>query len=124
VQCKTVSVTETNKALDLASSTAIRNAQSAQDLLNKAAQKTFIDNQVLKLIKDTSFVAQQTIELTRSVEFNNKIKSLNSYGNMIGTMGAGGLVISSDMWIAFFDMVRGLNANVTANPTSTAVVKA
>lgn len=116
--------TEIKKTLDIVSSTAVRDAQSAQDLLNKAAQKLLIDKQVLKLVKDTSFVAQQTVELTRSVEFNNKIKSLNSYGNMIGTMGAGGLVISSDMWRAFFDMIRGLNANVTANPTSTSVVKA
>jgi len=117
-------VTETNKALDIASSTAVRDAQSAQDLKNKAAQKILIDNQVLKLQKDTAFVDEQRTQLGLSVTYNNKIKSLNSYGNMIGTMGAGGLVISSDMWSAFFNMVKGLNVDVSANPTDTTIVKA
>ena len=117
-------VTETNKALDIASSTAVRDAQSDQDLKNKAAQKILIDNQVLKLQKDTAFVDEQRTQLGLSVTYNNKIKSLNSYGNMIGTMGAGGLVISSDMWSAFFNMVKGLNVDVSANPTDTTIVKA
>jgi len=116
--------TESKKALDIASSTAVRDAQSAQDLKNKAAQKILIDNQVLKLQKDTAFVDEQRTQLGLSVTYNNKIKSLNSYGNMIGTMGAGGLVISSDMWSAFFNMVKGLNVDVSANPTDTTIIKA
>ena len=116
--------TETQKALDIVSTTAVRDAQSEQDLLNKAAQKTLIDNQVLKIIKDTAMTDEQRKQLILSVTYNNKIKALNSYGNMIGTMGAGGLVISSDMWSRFFTMVKGLNTDISSNPSDTTVVKA
>ena len=116
--------TEVKKALDIVSTTAVRDAQSEQDLLNKAAQKTLIDNQVLKIIKDTAMTDEQRKQLILSVTYNNKIKALNSYGNMIGTMGAGGLVISSDMWSTFFTMVKGLNTDISSNPSDTTVVKA
>ena len=101
--------TELNKALDIASSTAVRDAQSGQDLLNKEAQRQLLLKQALKLAADTLFTARQTFELSRSVEFNNQIKALDSYADMIGTMGAGGLVISGDMWDTFFALIKSLN---------------
>ena len=116
-------VTETNKALDIVSTTTVRNAHSAQDILNKQKQVELISQQVLKLTEDTAFVGEQKTQLTASVGFNNKLKTLNSYGNMIGTMGAGGLVISDDMWVVFFDMIKGLNSNVSGVPSNTTVVK-
>jgi len=115
--------TEVNKALDVISSTAVRDAQSAQDIINKQAQKILIDKQVLKLVEDTLFTAQQKAELIRSVDFNNKIKALDSYADMIGTMGAGGLIVSSNMWSTLFKMINDLN-NAATIPESTTVVKA
>jgi len=116
--------TEIKKALDIVSTTSVRDAQSAQDLLNKTAQKLLINQQVAKLVADTSFVGEQETQLSLSVGYNNSIKALTAYGNMIGTMGAGGLVISSDMWSTFFNMIQGLSANVSSNPNSTTVTKA
>ena len=115
--------TETKKALDVASTTASRDANSTVDVINKGKQGLIYDQQVLKLIADTAFVQKQTLELGNSVIFNNNIKALDSYADMIGTMGAGGLVISSDMWSKFFAMVHALNEN-GAVPTSTTIVKA
>ena len=115
-------VTETNKALDIISTTAVRNSNSNADIINKTKQGALLDKQVLKLISDTLFVEKQTLELGRSVEFNNNIKALDSYADMIGTMGAGGLVISTDMWTTLFEMISELNANGSI-PTSTTITK-
>lgn len=115
--------TEQKKMLDVISTTAVRDANSAVDVINKGKQGVLYDKQALKLIADTLFVEKQTLELGNSVLFNNNIKALDSYADMIGTMGAGGLVISSDMWSKFFAMVQSLNESgvAPANPT---VVKA
>ncbi|MDT8337578.1 MAG: hypothetical protein RQ763_00120 [Sulfurimonas sp.] len=114
--------TELKKALDIVSTTAVRNANSAADIINKTKQGVLLDKQALKLIVDTLFVEKQTLELGRSVEFNNNIKALDSYADMVGTMGAGGLVISSDMWTTLFAMINALNTNATV-PTSTTITK-
>lgn len=114
--------TELNKAIDVASTTAVRNSNSNADIINKTKQGVLLDKQALKLIVDTLFVEKQTLELGRSVEFNNNIKALDSYADMIGTMGAGGLVISSDMWSTLFAMIQVLNANGSI-PTSTTITK-
>jgi hypothetical protein len=86
-------------------------------------QQPVLDAQVAKTEADTSFVGTQETELSASVTFNNKIKALDSYSDMIGTMGAGSLVISEDMFTAFFNMVGALNGDMGANPASTVVSK-
>ena len=87
-------------------------------------QQPVLDAQVAKTEADTSFVGTQETELSASVIFNNKIKALDSYSDMIGTMGAGSLVISEDMFTAFFNMVGALNGDMGANPADTVVIKA
>jgi hypothetical protein len=77
-------------------------------------QQPMIDAQVAKTNADTSFVGTQETELSSSVDYNNKIKALDSYSDMIGTMGAGGITISTDMWTAYFEMVATLNGSVSA----------
>ena len=85
-------------------------------------QQPVIDAQVAKTNADTSFVGTQETELSASVGYNNKIKALDAYGDMIGTMGAGSLNISTDMWTTFFNMVYGLNTD-GAVPTDKTVTK-
>ena len=87
-------------------------------------QQPVLDAQVAKTNADTSFVGTQETELSASVIFNNKIKALDSYSDMIGTMGAGSLVISEDMFTAFFNMVGALNGDMGANPADTVIIKA
>jgi hypothetical protein len=86
-------------------------------------QQPVLDAQVAKTEADTSFVGTQETELSASVIFNNKIKALDSYSDMIGTMGAGSLVISEDMFTAFFNMVGALNGDMGANPVDTVITK-
>ena len=75
-----------------------------------------------KIDADVAFTTTQDTELTNSVLFNNKIKALDSYGDMIGTMGAGSLVISTDMWTTLFAMINDLNT-AGSIPSSTTVTK-
>ena len=86
-------------------------------------QQPVLDAQVLKTNADTSFVGTQETELVNSVTYNNKIKALDAYGDMIGTMGAGSLVISTDMFTSFFNMVGGLNSDMGTNPADTTITK-
>lgn len=71
-------------------------------------QEALLAAQIAKTNADKQFVDTQKAELVDSVEYNNKIKALDSYGDMIGTMGAGSLVISADMWTLYFNMIRDL----------------
>jgi hypothetical protein len=96
--------------------------QSMQLATTTVQQQPMLDAQIAKTEADTSFVGTQETELSNSVIFNNKIKALDSYGDMIGTMGAGSLVISTDMWTSFFAMVDDLNSS-SGIPTSTTVTK-
>lgn len=91
--------------------------------IEMSKQEVLLDEQEALLQAQTNLAAEQKNQLTNSVTYNNKIKALDSYGDMIGTMGAGGLVISSDMWTAFFNMVSGLNSDMGTNPASTTVTK-
>ena len=85
-------------------------------------QQPVLDAQIAKTSADTAFTSTQNTELSASVVYNNKIKALDSYGDMIGTMGAGSLSISTDMWTTFFGMVGGLNADASI-PANTDVEK-
>ncbi len=96
--------------------------QSMQLAVSTVQQQPMIEAQIAKTVADTSFVGTQETELSNSVIFNNKIKALDSYGDMIGTMGAGSLVISTDMWTSFFAMINDLNSS-SGIPTSTTVTK-
>ena len=86
-------------------------------------QQPVIDSQVAKTNADTSFVGTQETELSASVIYNNKIKALDAYGDMIGTMGAGSLTVSADMWTALFNMIGDLNSSMGTNPSNTTINK-
>ena len=103
-------LTEEKRTLDVAASTALKDEQKNFLLLQQTTETKRQD----KLVADTSFVDTQKAELIASVTWNNKIKALDSYADMIGTMGAGGLKISSAMWTKFFSMVQELHSSGTA----------
>jgi len=85
-------------------------------------QQPILDGQVAKTEADTGFVGTQELELGNSVIYNNKIKALDAYSDAIGTMGAGSLVISEDMWTKYFNMVQELNDAGTI-PAGTTITK-
>jgi len=97
--------------------------QSTMALATQSVQQQpVLDGQVAKTDADTAFVETQDTELSNSVTFNNMIKALDSYSDMIGTMGAGSLVVSTDMWTKYFEMVQVLNSSGDI-PASTTIDK-
>ena len=81
-----------------------------------------MDEQEELLVAQKELAQEQKTQLISSVTYNNKIKALDAYGDMIGTMGAGSLVISTDMWTTLFQMINDLNSSASI-PTSTTVSK-
>jgi len=77
--------------------------------------------QLIKVQAEGSYIDEQETQLINSVEFNNKIKSLDSLADTYGTFGAGGLTMSSDMWGTYFSIVNDLST--ASVPTSTTVTK-
>lgn len=96
--------------------------QTLQLATSTVQQQPVLDAQVSKTNADTAFTTTQDTELTNSVTYNNKIKALDSYSDMIGTMGAGSLTISTDMWSTYFSMVNDLNT-AGSIPASTTISK-
>jgi len=58
--------TEAKKALDIASSTSVRDAQSKQDLLNKASEKARIDEQTALITKQAESEAKKALDIASS----------------------------------------------------------
>jgi len=100
-----------------------------KDILLKDKDILLKDKQLGKLDAEIAFTNTQKDELIASVSWNNKIKSLDSYADMIGTMGAGGLKITTSMWTYFFNMVSNLHNGINSqtgltNPSDTTITKA
>lgn len=91
------------------------------EVANLTKQGTLIDNQVSKMIEDTLYVIAQKTSMLEQVEHNKIIKAMDSMGDMIGTIGAGGLVPSTSMFGVYFSLNQQLTS-VTA-PTSYSITK-
>jgi len=91
------------------------------EVANLTKQGTLIDGQVSKIIEDTLYVIAQKTSMLEQVEHNKIIKAMDSKGDMIGTIGAGGLVPSASMFGVYFSLNQQLT-NVTA-PTSYSITK-
>jgi len=74
-----------------------------------------------KVAADVDYVKEQEQQLINSVNYNNKIKALDSLSDTYGTFGAGGLTLSSDMWTTYFSIVEDLSGSTA--PSSTTVTK-
>lgn len=176
--------TEKKRALDIASQTAVRDAQSEKDLLLKDAQiETENKNQAIKdqqelaekiknggihynytyyvegdaevtagtkeigdiksktiatgdaksiyeIDKETKiaqigYTKAQEDALYQQLEDNRKIKVMNNVSSTYGTMGAGGLTVSSEAWTFYFQIAKNLieGTSTISIPTSTVITK-
>lgn len=66
------------------------------------------ENQADKILADKLNVEEQTIQLPRSVRYNNRIKGLDSLMDMMGTFGAGGLTFDDSQWTFMYDQLASL----------------
>lgn len=92
------------------------------EVANLTKQGTLIDGQVAKMTEDKLYVIAQKTSMLEQVTHNKIIKAMDSMGDMIGTLGAGGLVPNSTMFGVYFRLNKLLtNEN---EPTSYTVSKA
>lgn len=107
--------------LELKESILDRQQKRPVEVANLTKQGTLIDGQVSKIIEDTLYVIAQKTSMLEQVGHNKIIKAMDSMGDMIGTIGAGGLVPSASMFSVYFSLNQQLT-NVTA-PTSYSITK-
>lgn len=93
-----------------------------KEAANLTKQGNLLDKQVAKLEEDKNYVVSQRTSMLEQVQHNKIIKSMDSMGDMIGTLGAGGLVPNPAMFEVYFNMNKFLTN--TNNPTSYTVTKA
>lgn len=91
------------------------------EVANLTKQGTLIDKQVSKMIEDTLYVIAQKTSMLEQVEHNKIIKAMDSMGDMIGTIGAGGLVPSTSMFGVYFSLNQQLTS--VPAPTSYSITK-
>lgn len=99
-----------------------RQTRRPLEAANLTKQGNLLDKQVAKLEEDKNYVVSQRTSMLEQVQHNKIIKSMDSMGDMIGTLGAGGLVPNPTMFEVYFDMNKALT-NIK-NPTSYTVTKA
>lgn len=76
---------------------------------------------LLKTYAETDYIAEQETQLVNSVEYNNKIKVMETLGDTYGTAMAGGLTVSNDQWEVFYNLGSDVaNSDV---PTSISISK-
>lgn len=92
------------------------------EVANLTKQGALIDGQVSKINEDKLYVIAQKTSMLEQVGHNKIIKAMDSMADMIGTLGAGGLIPSSEMFKIYFT----LNKNLTTVdlPTNYNVTKA
>jgi phenylalanyl-tRNA synthetase alpha subunit len=71
--------------------------------------------QTKKTINEADFINEQRVQLIKGVLYNNKIKAMDSMGDMFGTLGAGGLAPTKEMWDTYFTLNRDLVYSVKRN---------
>jgi len=92
----------------------------ADEAANVAKQGQVLTEQINKLKADTSYVETQEAKLIEQVEHNKVIKAMDSMGDMIGTVGAGGLKPTASMWTTYYSLNQSLTGlSLPASPDLT-----
>jgi len=111
----------TQAAMNTALSLTDKEVMADVNYENAVKQGTILSKQAIKLDADTSLVASQEDAITQQVIDNRKIKVFDGLGEVFGTMGAGGLTVSSEMWTYLFNIGSDLAGGT--NPTTTTITK-
>lgn len=90
------------------------------EVANLTKQGQLLDKQVAKLTEDILYIVAQKTSMLEQVQHNKIIKAMDSMGDMIGTLGAGGLVPGAAMFEVYFKLNKSLtNAELPTNYTVT-----
>ncbi len=97
-----------------------RQQKRPAEVANLTKQGQLLDKQVAKLTEDILYIAAQKTSMVEQVQHNKIIKAMDSMGDMIGTLGAGGLVPGAAMFEVYFKLNKSLtNAELPTNYTVT-----
>lgn len=118
-----MTISFTNSSMQTAISITDKEIMSDCDYDNKLKQGALLDQQILKLAEDTLLVSAQEDAITQQVVDNRKIKVIDAMGEAYGTVSAGGLTVSADMWTKWFNFINTLDPSIGAAPTSVAITK-
>lgn len=111
----------TEQENELKESVLDRQTKRPIEVANLTKQGQLIDKQVAKMAEDILYVVAQKTSMLEQVGHNKIIKAMDSMGDMIGTIGAGGLVPSTSMFSVYFNLNKQLT-NVEV-PTSYSITK-
>lgn len=90
------------------------------EVANLTKQGQLLDKQVAKLEEDILYIVAQKTSMLEQVGHNKIIKAMDSMGDMIGTLGAGGLVPGAAMFEVYFELNKSLtNSKLPTNYTVT-----
>lgn len=102
-------------------------AKKAEDLtVLIATRQNRIDQAAVNLdkaTKEAEYIGEQKTQLTASVGYNNTIKALDSYSSTLGTIGAGGLGVTTAMWSVYYGMIESLTNQTAPAANDIDVVK-
>lgn len=114
--------TQTEQERELKESILDRQGKRPIEIANLTKQGLLIDKQVGKLTEDILYVTAQKTSMIEQVQHNKVIKSMDSMGDMIGTLGAGGLIPGAAMFEVYFNMNKSLTGQEL--PSSYTITKA
>jgi hypothetical protein len=111
----------TEQENELKESVLDRQSKRPLEVANLTKQGTLIDGQVNKMTEDTLYVIAQKESMLEQVEHNKIIKAMDSMGDMVGTLGTGGLIPNTEMFKVYFELNKQLtNVALPTNYTVTA----
>lgn len=110
----------TQQELELQESILDRQQKRPVEVANLTKQGQLLDKQVAKLEEDILYIVAQKTSMLEQVGHNKIIKAMDSMGDMIGTLGAGGLVPGAAMFEVYFELNKSLtNLKLPTNYTVT-----
>lgn len=94
------------------------------EVANLENQGKLILKQIDKLEEDKLYVVQQKDSMVEQVGHNKIIKAMDAMGDMIGTLGAGGMKPSQKMFEVFFELNQILTEVEVDDPITLSATKA
>lgn len=81
----------------------------------KSSKIALASLQVMKLSNESALIAEEKTQLIASIEYNKKIKVLDTLGSTFGTGLAGGMVMPTSGWTVLFDICDDLSGYSATN---------
>lgn len=104
----TITAKITSDAMQVALGISDKMLKNPQEVANLAKQGIILDKQSLKLDADIAETTTRKDKMVEQVEHNKIIKAMDAMGDMIGTIGAGGIAVHKDVFKVFFKLNKDL----------------